>query len=115
MNAYIVYAVAEAGYTDVKSEFNASCKKALDTKDSYLIAMMAKAAYSFKDTKKGDELLSALMALQAKDGSWTGSTHSITYSQGQSLTVETTAISIMAILKSGKNTLELNNAIIYSK
>jgi hypothetical protein len=111
MNAYIVYAFAEAGYTDVKNEFNASCKKALDTKDAYLIAMMANAAYSFKDVKKGDDLLNALLALQSKDGSWTGSTHSITYSQGQSLTVETTAISIMAILKSGKNTLELNNAV----
>jgi hypothetical protein len=111
MNAYIVYAVAEAGYSDVKNEFNASCKKALDTKDAYLIAMMANAAYSFKDAKKGDELLSALIALQDKDGSWTGSTHSITYSQGQSLTVETTAMSIMALLKSGKNTLELNNAV----
>lgn len=111
MNAYIVYAVAEAGYTDVKSEFNASCKKALETKDAYLLAMMANAAYSIKDTKKGEEILNTLISLQAKDGSWTGSTHSITYSQGQSLTIETTAITIMAILKSGKNTLELNNAI----
>ncbi|MDP3556961.1 MAG: MG2 domain-containing protein [Bacteroidota bacterium] len=111
MNAYIVYAVAEAGYTAIKNEFNASCKKALDTKDTYLIAMMANAAYSLKDTKKGDELLNALMVLQSKDGSWTGATHSITYSQGKSLTIETTAISIMAILKSGKNAAELNNAI----
>ncbi len=111
MNAYIVYAVAEAGYTNVKDEFTASCKKALETKDAYLLAMMANAAYSFKDAKKGDELMTALLALQAKDGSWTGSTHSITYSQGQSLTVETTAIAIMAILKSNKNALELNNAV----
>lgn len=111
MNAYIVYAVAEAGYSDVKTEFTASCKKALETKDAYLIAMMANAAYSFKDAKKGDELMTALMNLQDKNGSWTGSTHSITYSQGQSLTVETTAMAIMAMLKSNKNALELNNAI----
>jgi len=111
MNAYIVYAVAEAGYTNVKDEFTASCKKALETKDAYLVAMMANAAYSFKDTKKGDELMTALVALQAKDGSFTGSTHSITYSQGQSLTIETTAMAIMAILKSNKNALELNNAV----
>ena len=111
MNAYIVYAVAEAGYTDVKTEFTASCKKALDNKDAYIIAMMANAAYAFKDAKKGDELMTALLALQDKNGSWTGSTHSITYSQGQSLTVETTALAIMAILKSNKNTVELNNAV----
>ncbi len=111
MNAYIVYAVAEAGYTDVKAEFAASCKKALETKDAYLIAMMTNAAYSFKDTKKGDELLSTLISMQAKDGSWTGSTHSITYSQGQSLTVETTAMAIMAIIKANKNIAELTNAV----
>ncbi|MBL7922114.1 MAG: hypothetical protein JNJ40_17500 [Bacteroidia bacterium] len=111
MNAYIVYAVAEAGYTNVKEEFTASCKKALETKDAYLLAMMANAAYSFKDTKKGDELMTALLALQDKNGSWTGSTHSITYSQGQSLTVETTAMAIMAILKSNKNAKELNDAV----
>jgi hypothetical protein len=114
MNGYIVYALSEGGYTGLKNEFNASVKKALETKDAYLLAMMANTAYKLNDTKTAEQLMNVLLPLQSKDGSWTGSTHSITYSQGQSLTIETTAITMMAILKSnGKNAVELNNAVKY--
>lgn len=114
LNGYIVYALAEAGYTDIKKEFETSYKKAVETKDPYLLAMLANAAYSMNDKAKGSELMSVLLNKQAKDGSFTGSTHSITYSQGQSLTIETTALSIMAILKSeSKNAGALNNAVQY--
>ena len=113
-NAYIVYAMSEAGFSNLKTEFNASVKKALETKDAYLLAMMANTAYKMNDAKTAEQIMNVLLPLQAKDGSWTGSTHSITYSQGQSLTIETTAITMMAILKSqGKNANELNNAVKY--
>jgi len=112
LNAYIVYALSEAGYTDIKKEFETSYKKAIETKDPYMLAMLANAAYSMKDNNKGDEALAVLVNKQAKDGSFTGASHSITYSQGQSLTIETTAISIMAILKSnGKSAGAMNNAV----
>jgi alpha-2-macroglobulin-like protein len=111
LNGYIVYALAEAGYTDIKKEFETTFKKAMDTKDPYLLAMAANAAYSLKEISKGDEAMNALINKQTKDGSFTGSSHSITYSQGQSLTIETTALSIMSILKSGKHAGSLNNAV----
>lgn len=112
LNSYTVYALAEAGYTDIKKEFETSYKKAVDTKDPYMLAMMANAAYKLNDTKKGDEAMSLLISKQDKDGSWTGLTHSITYSQGQSLTIETTSLGILAILKtSGKNAGALSNAV----
>lgn len=112
LNAYIVYALTEAGYTDIKKEFETSYKKAIETKDPYMLAMMANAAYAMKETSKGDEALNALVKQQAKDGSFTGSSHSITYSQGQSLTIETSALSIMAILNSnGKYAGALNNTV----
>jgi hypothetical protein len=112
MNAYIVYALAEAGYTNLKDEFNASVKKAQETKDAYLLAMMANAAQKLGETKKANEIMEQLLSIQAKDGSWTGSTHSITYSQGQSLTIETTSIAIMALIKeNGKNAGALINAV----
>ncbi len=112
LNGYIVYALTEAGYNDIKKEFETSYKKAVETKDPYLLAMLANAAYSMNDKTKGNELMGMLLNKQAKNGSFTGSTHSITYSQGQSLTIETTALSIMAILKSeNKNTAALNNAL----
>jgi hypothetical protein len=112
LNAYIVYALAEAGYTDIKQEFDASYKKAMETKDPYMLAMMANAAYSLGDNAKGDNAMSTLIGKQAKDGSFTGTTHSITYSQGQSLTIETTSLAIMAILKSPeKNANAMNLAV----
>lgn len=101
LNAYIVYALAEAGYTDIKKEFEVSYKKAMETKDPYMLAMMTNAAYSLKENKKGDDALAVLVTKQEKNGSFNGLTHSITYSQGQSLYIETTALSVMAMLKKG--------------
>lgn len=111
LNAYIVYALAEAGYTDVQKEFETSYKKAMETKDPYMLAMMSNAAYAMSQTAKGDEAMNALLSKQAKNGSFTGSTHSITYSQGESLTIETTALSIMGVLKSGQHAAALNSAV----
>jgi uncharacterized protein YfaS (alpha-2-macroglobulin family) len=75
---------------------------------------MASAAYSLNETTKADEALKALATKQDKDGSFTGSTHSITYSQGNSLTIETTSIAILAMLKSnGKNAVAMSNAVQY--
>ncbi|MBL7916987.1 MAG: hypothetical protein JNM96_01230, partial [Bacteroidia bacterium] len=42
-----------------------------------------------------------------------GLTHSITYSQGNSLYIETTSIAIMAMIKSGKYASNMNNAVKY--
>jgi len=114
LNAYTVYALAEADYTDIKKEYETSYKKAMETKDPYMLAMMANASYKLNETAKGNEAMDALITKQAKDGSWTGTTHSITYSQGQSLTIETTSLSILAILKtSGKNVNAMQNAVKY--
>jgi len=113
-NAYIVYALAESGYTDLKNEFNTSVKKAQDTKDPYLMALMANAAMKLGESKKADEIVSALLSMQAKDGSWTGTTHSITYSQGASLSIETTSLMIQALIKqNGKHAGALNTAVQY--
>ena len=112
LNAYIVYALAEAGYTDIKKEFEATYNLALSSKDPYMLAMSANAAFSLKENKKGAEALKALLETQAKDGSFNGSTHSITYSQGNSLTIETTALGILALLKSEqKHQQELTKAV----
>lgn len=113
-NAYIVYALAESGYTDLKNEFNTSLKRAQETNDPYLLALMANAAFKLGENKKADEIISQMLSMQAKDGSWTGTTHSITYSQGQSLSIETTSIMIQALIKeNGKHAGALNSAVQY--
>jgi alpha-2-macroglobulin-like protein len=114
LNGYIVYALAEAGYTDLEKEFDYAFQKALSTKDPYLLAMVANASYSLGKKNKGEEAMNALLNKQNKDGSFTGSSHSITYSLGNSLTIEATALSIMAILKSpSKNAGALTSAVQY--
>lgn len=114
LNAYIVYALAEAGYTDIKKEFEVSFAKAVAAKDPYMLAMLANAAFSMDQNSKGTEALNLLLSKQEKDGSFNGLTHSITYSQGNSLIIESTALSIMAILKApAKDAKALNNAVHY--
>jgi alpha-2-macroglobulin-like protein len=114
LNAYIVYALAEAGYTDIKKEFESSFEKAISSKDPYLLAMMANAAYALNQNTRGNEALKLLLSKQENNGSFNGATHSITYSQGNSLIIETTALSLMAILKSpNKDVKSLNNAVHY--
>lgn len=114
MNAYTVYALAEAGFTDIKKEYETSYKKAMELKDPYMLAMMANASYKLNENSKAEEAMSALLAKQDKNGSWTGATHSITYSQGNSLTIETTSLSILAILKTqAKNSNALQSAVQY--
>ncbi len=114
LNAYIVYALVDAGYSDIKLEFETAYTKALKSNDPYQLAMMANAAYGLNQTTKGNEALNLLISNQAKDGSFTGTQHSITYSQGESLTIETTALGIMAILNSPvKNGVVLNSAVHY--
>ncbi|MFL5752329.1 MAG: MG2 domain-containing protein [Bacteroidia bacterium] len=99
-DAYIVYALSEAGFTDLKKEYEAAYENAMKSKDPYMLGLVACAAYNLKDDKKAGQVMKALLEKQDATGSWPGGTHSITYSQGQSLLIETTSLAIMSILKS---------------
>jgi len=111
-NAYIVYALSEAGYKNLKPEFEASYIDATGSKDPYMLALMANASLCVKEKTKAIALLTQLFEEQNKNGSWTGTRHSITYSTGNSLTVETTALGVLAMLKSeNPNRESLNRAI----
>ncbi len=101
-NAYIVYGLSEAGSREIRKELDKVYAKAMESKDPYQLALAANALYNFKDEKSAAKAMEALNKLQDKDGSWTGLTHSITYSQGNSLTTETTSLVILAMIKSGK-------------
>jgi len=112
MNGYIVYALADAGYKNIKKEAEASFNTAMKTKDPYQLAMSACAMYDLGDHNKAGQALKALIAKQKADGSIDGTTHSITHSTGNSLTIETTSLGIMAMLKSpSTNAMALNKAV----
>ncbi|HXA00998.1 MAG TPA: MG2 domain-containing protein [Cytophagaceae bacterium] len=98
-NAYITYSLSGAGYKDLQKELDNSFDKALTSKDPYMLAMMANAMYTSGDSKRGDKLMEMLYPLQSANGSWTGKTHSITFSTGESLIIETTSLAVIAILK----------------
>lgn len=100
MNGYIVYALADAGYNDIVKEYAAAAETAGKSGDAYLMALSANAAFSLGKKAEGNGMLASLQKKQADDGSFTGSSHSITYSQGRSLGIETTALAIMAMLAS---------------
>lgn len=102
-NAYIVYALAEAGYNDIGLEIEAAYRNALASDDPYQLALVANALLSSGRKDRAGEVISHLMATRQNDGSWTGKTGSITCSGGASLKIETTALAIMALLKSGSS------------
>jgi hypothetical protein len=111
-NAYIVYGLSEAGSREIRKELDKVYAKAMESKDPYQLALAANSLYNFKDEKNAAKVMEVLYRLQAKNGSWTGLSHSITYSQGNSLTTETTSLTILAMIKSGKpDPLALTNAV----
>ncbi len=111
-NAYIVYALSEAGFRDIGKEFESAFSKAMKSGDPYQLALAACSGYNLAENAKADKALEALVDKQDKNGSWTGLVHSVTCSTGKSLTVETTSLAIMAILKSnGKNPSVLTGGI----
>jgi hypothetical protein len=113
-NAYIVYSLSEAGFTDMEKEFESSFTKALKSGDPYQLGLVACTAFNLKKDSKATQALEALLAKQADNGSWTGLTHSVTCSTGNSLTVETTSLAIMALLKAeSKNPASLTKAVKY--
>lgn len=112
MNGYIVYAMTEAAETKIRREAVAANEKALKSNDPYLLAMSTIAMKNISETEKVKTTLNALLSSQLNDGSFKGKTHSITHSTGQSLTIETTALAAMAMMKSDKrHDLQLNQAI----
>ncbi|HEY4798547.1 MAG TPA: MG2 domain-containing protein, partial [Bacteroidia bacterium] len=114
MNGYIVYALVEAGYGDkLKQEAQASYETAMKNKDPYQLAMSANALAKMND-KNADKVMNELLSKQNSDGSFDGTTHSITYSTGQSLKIETTSLAILAMLKNkNAHRSEINKAMEY--
>ena len=99
-NAYIVYSLAEAGFQQLELEVKKTTEVALLKKDPYLLALAANTLWLLKQNEKAREVTAVLMQSQAENGSWTGLTHSITYSQGEALSVETTGFALLALIRS---------------
>ena len=102
-NLYILWTLLESGEKAKLKEELAAAKKILaDTKDPYLKALGANIFYLAGDQALAKDLAAGLRATVAQDGSLAGAETSITRSGGESLTIETTSLAIIAWLRCGE-------------
>lgn len=111
-NAYIVYALSEAGFVfEIKKELEKACESAEKSNDPYQLALVVNALFNVKD-KRARAFISKLMKQQKENGSWTGKIHSVTCSTGLGLSIETTALSVLAALKSdSKDSVKISKGV----
>jgi alpha-2-macroglobulin-like protein len=98
-NAYIVWALVEAGEKGIDRELARLKDVALATKDPYVLALAANVFGKLGDDVVGS-LRDRLAKMQSKDGVVSGAATSITGSGGESLDIETTSLAILAWLPS---------------
>ena len=98
-NAYIVYALSEAGFADqIKSEIESCYTAAEKSGDPYQLALILNVLGKTNDARY-TAILAKLREKQAENGSWTGASHSITRSGGSSLSIETTSLVVLGLFK----------------
>jgi len=100
-SAYIMWALAEARRT-TGLDAELAVQKALgaETRDAYLLALATNTNLLVAPAAgETAAIVQRLAAMQAKDGSFPGARESITMSGGESLTIETTALATLALIK----------------
>ena len=100
-NAYIMWALAEAHRAAALTP-ELAAQKALgsQTADPYLLALAANTLLTTAPkATDGAAMARRLSTLQAQDGSFPGARESITMSGGESLTIEATALAVLALIK----------------
>jgi hypothetical protein len=111
-DAYITYSLSEAGTSDIEPELRAQVRLGHETEDAYLLGLAANTLLNvarYRDA--GQSAAARLATLQSPDGSFTHADHSITRSGGTNLYVETTALAVMAFVKSAQHPAELRRAV----
>lgn len=111
-NAYITWALALAGERGLDAELALAARTAETTQDQYLLALSADALLHAPSYKaQGQAATRRLAQGQASDGSFGKAAMSITRSGGVNLTIETTALSVLALIDAGGNEGAVRNAI----
>ncbi len=100
-DAYITWALLEAGQKDLTAEINRVKTAGLESKNSYVAAVAANVALISGDRATAKKLLERLAGLQDEKGFVQGGTQSIVGSTGVSLAIETTSLATLAWLRAG--------------
>lgn len=102
-DAYITWALVSAGETGLDKEIAKSATLAETTQDAYQLALAAgtllERGAGTTAAKAGKSAAAKLANMQAASGAWTNADHSITRSGGNNLQIETTALAVLALLK----------------
>ena len=98
-NAYIVWALTEAGEKGLEKEIAYVKTSANSTQDSYILALAANILHATGDRVGARQLMDKLARQQEPAGNVRGAVTSITRSGGDALTIETTALSVLAWLR----------------
>ena len=100
-NAYIVYAISEAGIAGrIENEYNYTYNESLKSNDSYRMALMALASHNFGRSEATKKTLSKIKQ-NILDYSFEALpvTHTITRSWGKAKNMETVAFTLLALMK----------------
>ncbi len=101
MSLYITWALTEAGYRNLPREIDYAYQTARRSQRPYQLGLAANTLMNVGRRAEARELLALLQGQQQPQGQWvhTVAQRSAPGSQGQSLTVETAALVLMALLK----------------
>ncbi|MFO0749629.1 MAG: alpha-2-macroglobulin family protein [Myxococcota bacterium] len=113
-NAYITWSLVEAGVTSLEPELALQSREAESTKDAYRLALAANALMGVADTRAAGVAATArLIGMQDEDGAWSKADHSITRSSGENLSIETTSLAVLALLREGQHPAEADKAVAW--
>ncbi len=98
-NSYNTWALLETGVEgDFATEINWIRQAAERTENTYVIALAANVLAAAGDSEAEARLLDKLAGQQQEDGSLRGATVSVVGSSGEALSIETTALAVLAWL-----------------
>lgn len=114
-NAYIIYALSESGIpVDIEKEYNFTFLEAINSNDTYRMALMACASFNLNKTENAKILMQKIKnSISVYDFDKLPSEHTITRSYGNSKTIETAAFTVLALLKQGDSEYLVNKGIEY--
>jgi uncharacterized protein YfaS (alpha-2-macroglobulin family) len=103
-DAYILYSLSESGIRDYKPGNILASRLASDSSDPYILALAVNTLLNDPSTRDaGLTAASRLASMQDKKGVWQNAKHSVTLSTGFNLEVETTALALLALLKTDQH------------
>ncbi len=113
-NAYNTWALLEAG---IKADLGAEVKWVRDaaenSRNTYAVALAANVLALAGDKDGEDRLLDKLAGKQQADGSLAGATTSVIGSGGEALSIETTALAVLAWLRDPQYAVNVERSIKY--